>query len=51
MREILINAYLDYINNYLSVEKYAEHHGMTFLQGFYFIEVARAVFNSKHPDA
>ena len=29
MRTILINAYLDFRNNYLTIEKYAEHNGLT----------------------
>jgi hypothetical protein len=51
MREILISAYLDYVNNYLTVEKYAEHNGLTTEQGTILINLAREVYNSKHPEA
>lgn len=51
MREILINAYLDYWNNYITVEKYAEHNGLTVEQGKKLIDLAREVYNSEHPDA
>lgn len=51
MRETLINAYLDYVNNYLTIEKYAEHNGLTPEQARALLDVARAVYGSKHPDA
>lgn len=51
MRQILIIAYLDYMNNYLTVEKYAEHNGLTAEQGNIFIILARNVYYSDHPDA
>jgi hypothetical protein len=51
MREILIKAYLDYINNYLSVDTWAEHNGLSVEQGTVFIGLARDVYNSQHPDA
>lgn len=51
MREILCNAYLDYLNNYLTVERYAECNGLTFLEGNYFINLARDVYYAQHPDA
>jgi hypothetical protein len=50
MRDMLINAYLDYRNNYLTVDKYAEHNGLTPEQGAEFIALAKSVFNSKHPE-
>ncbi|MGZ8887990.1 MAG: hypothetical protein ACXW1D_00360 [Halobacteriota archaeon] len=51
MRQILINAYLDYLNNYLSIETYAEHNGLTSEQAYSLIVLARQVANSEHPDA
>ena len=51
MREQLIEVYLDWRNNYLSVELFAEHHGLTDKQATVLIELAREVFNSKHPEA
>ena len=51
MRDILIAAYLDYKNNYLTVEKYAEHNGLSYEQAMQLILVAISVFNSKHPEA
>ena len=51
MRDILITAYLDFKNNYLSIEKYAEHNGLSYEQGKALITLARDVFNSKNPEA
>ena len=49
-REQLINIYLDYCNNYLTIEKFADHNGLTESQAEKLIEIARDVFNSEHPD-
>lgn len=51
MRINLINAYLDYVNNYLTVERYAEHNGLTVGQAKQLLELAKAVHDSPHPDA
>ncbi len=51
MRETLIAAYLDFRNNYLTVEKYAEHNGLTEDQARKLIDLARDVFSSDHPEA
>jgi hypothetical protein len=50
MRSILIASYLDYVNNYLTIETWAEHNGLTKEQGERFISLAREVANSPHPD-
>lgn len=51
MRQILIDAYLDWRNNYLFLETYAEHNGITKEQAEKFLALAKEVFDSKHPDA
>ena len=51
MRETLIAVYLDFRNNYLTVEKYAEHNGLREEQAYKLIDLARDVFNSDHPEA
>ena len=51
MRETLIAVYIDFRNNYLTVEKYAEHNGLTEEQADKLIDLARDVFNSDHPEA
>lgn len=49
-RNYLIELYLDYRNNYLTVEKFSEHNGLTTIQGTTLLAVAECVFDSKHPD-
>lgn len=51
MRDILIEAYLDYLNNYVSYKTYAEHNGFTEQQSLLFIELANSVFTMPHPEA
>jgi hypothetical protein len=43
MSQTLNNAYLDYMNNYLTVDKYSEHNNMSVEQGESFIKLARQV--------
>ncbi len=51
MRDVLIKAYLDYRNNYLTMEVYAEHNGMTVEQAAKLIHLGAELNFSKHPDA
>lgn len=51
MRDILIKTYLDWVNNYVSVDTFAEHNGITKEQAYSLIALSRDVFRSSHPDA
>jgi hypothetical protein len=51
MRDTLINAYLDYLNNYLTIDLYSEHNGLTLEQGKILINLGHDVYYSSHPDA
>ena len=50
-REQLIDDYLDFVNNYLSVSPFAEHRGLTEGQARLLLDLAKMVFNSPHPEA
>lgn len=50
-RDNLIDLYLGYVNDYLSVEVFAEHNGLTTEQGLALINVARDVASGGHPEA
>lgn len=50
-REWLHEFYLDYVNNYLSVAVFAEHHGLHEQEAYALLRVAETVYNSNHPDA
>ena len=50
-RQSLIALYLDYLNNYVTVERYAECNGLTVEQAQSLITLGRHVFNSEHPEA
>ena len=51
MRNILIEVYMDFINNYLTIDLWAEHNSLTLEQGRQVIAVARQVYNSEHPES
>lgn len=51
MRNTLIEAYLDYVNNYLTVEVYAEHNGLTKEQALNLLALAKEVYDSRHPES
>jgi hypothetical protein len=50
-RQYLIDLYLDWRNNWLSVEAFSEHHGLTYADATLLIQLARDVFNQPHPEA
>jgi hypothetical protein len=50
-REKLKAEYLDYLNNYLSIDKFAEHRGLTYDEAEWLINVGRSCFTNKHPEA
>ena len=50
-RQYLSDIYLSWINDFLSVARFAEYHGITDAQAAALISLARAVFNTDHPEA
>lgn len=50
-REILKQTYLDWWENYGSIDTFAEHYGLSREHGEALINVCRDVFNSQHPEA
>ena len=50
IRDYMIEVYLDRVNNYLTIEKFAEHNGLTNEQAKQFLGLAQSIFDSKHPE-
>lgn len=50
-REKLAAEYLDFFNNYLTIEKFAEHRGFTTEEATAFLAVAKSCHENKHPEA
>lgn len=50
-RTTLINIYLDWRNNYLTYEKYAEHNGLTIMEAVKLINLGREAFQHNHQEA
>ena len=48
--DYLKQVYEDYRNNYLTVAVFSEHNGLTEEHGQVLINLARNVYNSKHPE-
>lgn len=51
IRQQLINAWFDYVKNYLTIERYAEHNGLTVLEAKEYLALADRVIRSPHPDS
>lgn len=43
--------YTEFVYDYLTVEKWAEHNGLELKDGQILIELAHRVYYSEHPDA
>ena len=50
IREKLINDYLDYVNNYLTIDKFAEHRGLYVHEAQLMIKLGKSCFELKHPE-
>lgn len=50
-REYLLDLYLDWRNNYLTVEVFSEHHGLTTGEACTLLDLARDVNRHEHPEA
>ena len=51
LRSVMIEYYLDYRNNYLTVDKFAEHNGLTYEQASVLLGEGKRLFFSNHPEA
>lgn len=49
-RKYLVNIYLNYIDNYLTIAEYAEHNGLTTDKAHKLLSIAEEVFNSDYPE-
>lgn len=50
-RESLSKIYLDWVNNYLTIEKFAEHKGLYVEEAKTLLSVAKQCFEKIHPEA
>lgn len=50
-REQLFEDYTDWVNNYLSIEVFAEHRGLTQSEAKMLIDLAKSCFENNHPEA
>lgn len=49
-RRALFELYLDWVNNYLTIEKFAEHHGLYVHEAEMLVQVAQSCFENNHPE-
>lgn len=50
-REQLVAEYLNFVNNYLTVDVFSEHRGLTLAEGQMLIDLGRSCHNNPHPEA
>ena len=50
-RESLMRLYLSWVNDYLTIEKFAEHHGLTPNEAALLVSVAQSCFENPHPES
>ena len=50
-REKLAAMYLEWFNNYLTIDKFAEHHGLHVDEAIDLLDVARRCHENLHPEA
>ena len=50
-REDFLNEYLDWLNNYLSIDKFAEHRGLTVPEAETYLKLCKSCFDNLHPEA
>lgn len=50
MRTVLTDVYLEFCNDYLTVERYAEHNGLNVNEAENLLKIASDVFYSMHPE-
>lgn len=50
-REQLFREYTDWVNNYLTIEVFAEHRGLTVAEGQILLNLAQSCFENNHPDS
>ena len=50
-RDQLRTIYLEWVNDFVTVARFAEYHGITDAQAADLITLARDIFNTDHPEA
>ena len=49
-RQHMIDIYLEWINNYCSVETFADHAGLYYDEALQLINLAKQIYNADNPD-
>lgn len=50
LRDTLLNAYQSYCNDYLTIDKFAEHNGLTTDEANGLLALARKIASHPHPE-
>jgi hypothetical protein len=50
-RESFHKVYLDWVNNYLTIEKFAEHYGLHINEAESLINLSKTIFENNHPES
>lgn len=49
-RQALRRLYLEWVNDYLTIEKFAEHHALHVDEAEQLVKVAQSCFENNHPE-
>lgn len=50
MRQVLTDVYLEWVNNYLSIEKFAEDYGLHVNEAQELLALGKKIMDNKHPE-
>lgn len=51
LRQMLVDLYLDYVNNFITLKGFAEHYGMTEVQAQKLLTVCSEFHETPHPES
>lgn len=51
MRKTMHEIYLSWINDFLTIERFAEHHGLYVDEAQALVDLAQLIFERQHPEA
>lgn len=51
MRETLVQWYLEFVNDFITVARFAEHHGISPRQAANLIRLGKAIHETPHPES
>ena len=48
LKDVLCEFYLDYFNNFLTIEKFSQHYGLTWKQASQLIQISKDIYEMRY---